>query len=67
MRLNCNKYKVMSLANGQNTEQQIPIILSGQILEPVHSYKYLGVELNANLGFDDQSLESYLTKRVLPC
>ena len=36
MRLNFNKSKVMSLANGQNTEQQIPTILGGQILEPVH-------------------------------
>ena len=57
----------MSLENGQNTEQQIPIILGGQILEPVHSYKYLGVELNSNLDFDQQWILVQTKIRSFPC
>ena len=50
----------------KKTEQKIPIILGGQILEPVHSYKYLRVELNSNLDFDQQRRLVQTKTRSLP-
>ena len=40
---------MMVVCNGTVANQPAPIYLNGDVLEPVYSYKYLGVDFNWNL------------------
>ena len=43
MRLNTTKCKMMVMCNGTVANPPTPIHLNGEVLEPVYSYKYLGL------------------------
>ena len=50
MRLNVKKCKIITL----NYTPVQPIMINGEPLEEVDSYKYLGIELNNKLNWDQQ-------------
>ena len=50
MRLNIKKCKVMTI----NNDEADPVFINGQVVEKVSSYKYLGVEINNSLKWDQQ-------------
>ena len=62
----------MVVCNGTVANPPAPIYLNGDILEPVYSYKYLGVDFNWNLSWNQQwkrvqlkmSSVPYLLKRL---
>ena len=72
MRLNTTKCKIMVVCNGTVANPPAPIHLNGDVLEPVYSYKYLGVDLNGQLNWNQQwkrvlskmSSIPYLLKRL---
>jgi plasmid maintenance system killer protein len=65
MRLNTNKCKVMHVTNDQDNIAPI-IILNGTELEVVNSYKYLGVEINTELNWNQQWLRVKSLIRSVP-
>ena len=60
------KCKIMMLRNGHNLNPQLMIQLQGQMLEQVSSYKYLGINLNIELTFDNQWRIIQTKTRSLP-
>ena len=53
MRLNTSKCKVMTIGNGTIINPMPPLYLNGHALEAVNNYKYLGIEINAQLEWDN--------------
>lgn len=51
MRLNTNKCKVMRISHRSANENLIPYNISGSLLEQVTTYKYLGIDITANLSW----------------
>jgi ribonucleases P/MRP protein subunit RPP40 len=49
MRLNTTKCKVMTIGNGTIINPMPPLYLNDHALESVNTYKYLGIEINAQL------------------
>ena len=54
MRLNTTKCKVMTIGNGTIINPMPPLYLNKHALEQVNTYKYLGIEINAQLEWDRQ-------------
>ena len=72
MRLNTTKCKVMTIGNGTIINPMPSLYLNDHALESVNTYKYLGIEINAQLEWDRQwqlvqrktSTVPYLIKRL---
>ena len=54
MRLNTTKCKIVIVCNGSVANPPAPIHLNGDVLEYVYLYKYLGVDLNGQLNWNQQ-------------
>jgi len=66
MRLNVDKCKMMLFCNGSTASPPAPIYISNVPLEPVSSYKYLGVEINSRLDWDAQWQKVRSKTKCLP-
>jgi len=58
MRLNTKKCKILHIP-GKVTETAPVITLNGEVLKEVSTYKYLGINLNNNLVWDEQCSQVY--------